>query len=134
MNLPDVLALGAGIATELIERTSSTPNTLRALQLSLAPAFLLVGIGSIMNVMMKRLTWVAGRIERLSQPVSPLRVSLTSCSVTRGSSSHGRFQTHVAESKAATRSTDLLQGGHRSHGIHLHLSKHHLHSLSRNAR
>ncbi|RGP39912.1 hypothetical protein BPTFM16_00187 [Altererythrobacter insulae] len=67
MILPEVLALGAGIATEIIERTSSTPNTLRALQLSLAPAFLLVGIGSIMNVMMQRLTWVAGRIERLAE-------------------------------------------------------------------
>ena len=29
------------------------------------PAFLLVAIGSIMNVMMARLTWVANRIERL---------------------------------------------------------------------
>ena len=32
---------------------------------SLAPAFLLVGIGSVMNVMVARLTWIAGRIERL---------------------------------------------------------------------
>ena len=54
-----------GIATDLIQRTASTPAVQQALQSSLAPAFLLVGIGSIMNVMVQRLTWVAGRIERL---------------------------------------------------------------------
>lgn len=59
--------LSAGIASDLIERTSSTPQVQRALQLSLAPAFLLVAIGSIMNVMMARLNWIAGRIERLEQ-------------------------------------------------------------------
>ena len=60
----DLLA-GGGIATDLLERTSSTPGVQQALQSSLAPAFLLVGIGSIMNVMVQRLTWIAGRIERL---------------------------------------------------------------------
>lgn len=60
--------LGSGnLALDFIERTSSTPDTLRALQLSLAPAFLLVGIGSIMNVIVARLNWIAGRIERLSE-------------------------------------------------------------------
>lgn len=59
--------LSAGIASDLIERTSSTPQVQSALQLSLAPAFLLVAIGSIMNVMMARLNWIAGRIERLEQ-------------------------------------------------------------------
>lgn len=58
--------VSAGGLAQIIERTSSTPETLRAVQLSLAPAFLLVGIGSIMNVMMARLNWIAGRIERLS--------------------------------------------------------------------
>lgn len=52
-------------ALDLIERTASTPRVLQMLQFSLAPAFLLVAIGSIMNVMMARLTWVANRIERL---------------------------------------------------------------------
>ena len=57
------------IATDLIERTSSTRKVYEAVQLSLAPAFLLVGIGSIMNVMMARLNWIASRIERLeAQP------------------------------------------------------------------
>lgn len=52
-------------ALDLIERTASTPRVMQMLQFSLAPAFLLVAIGSIMNVMMARLTWVANRIERL---------------------------------------------------------------------
>jgi hypothetical protein len=52
-------------ALDIIEMTSSTPGVMQMLQFSLAPAFLLVGIGSIMNVMMSRLTWVANRIERL---------------------------------------------------------------------
>ncbi|MFU7528802.1 DUF2721 domain-containing protein [Qipengyuania sp. ASV99] len=55
-------------AMELLERTASTPRVRQAVELSLAPAFLLVGIGSIMNVMMTRLTWLAGRIERLAEP------------------------------------------------------------------
>jgi predicted membrane-bound dolichyl-phosphate-mannose-protein mannosyltransferase len=53
------------VARTLIERTASTPGVLQMLQFSLAPAFLLVGIGSVMNVMVQRLTWVANRIERL---------------------------------------------------------------------
>ena len=51
-------------ARDLLEQTASTPRVLQMLQFSLAPAFLLVAIGSIMNVMMARLTWVANRIER----------------------------------------------------------------------
>lgn len=64
--IADLLA-STNFALDIIERTSSTPNTLRAVQLSLAPAFLLVGIGSIMNVMVTRLNWIAGRIERLGE-------------------------------------------------------------------
>lgn len=70
--------LATGIAGELFERTADTPRVLRAVQLSLAPAFLLVGIGSIMNVMMQRLIWIAGRIERLcvnSESKSPEFIS-----------------------------------------------------------
>ena len=61
--------LTGGLASDLIERTASTPAVTRALQASLAPAFLLVGIGSIMNVMVQRLNWVAGRIERLEDEI-----------------------------------------------------------------
>ena len=57
--------LAADIAGDLVERTSSTVRVREALELSLAPAFLLVGIGSIMNVMMQRLIWLASRIEQL---------------------------------------------------------------------
>ncbi|MEM1194725.1 MAG: DUF2721 domain-containing protein [Pseudomonadota bacterium] len=67
----------SNIAADLIERTSSTPNTLRALQLSLAPAFLLVGIGSILNVMVARVNWIAGRIERLSDTQDAARSDKT---------------------------------------------------------
>lgn len=59
--------LSSSMASEILERTADTPRVLRAVELSLAPAFLLVGIGSIMNVMMSRIIWVAGRIERLAE-------------------------------------------------------------------
>ena len=63
----DLLA-GAALhnpAVDILARTASTPRVLQMLQLSLAPAFMLVAIGSILNVMVNRLTWVANRIERL---------------------------------------------------------------------
>ena len=66
MILLDLIAAGGGnLATELLERTSSTLRVQEIVRLSLAPAFLLAGIGAIMNVMMSRLIWVAERIERL---------------------------------------------------------------------
>ena len=52
-------------AGEIFARIADTPRVLQMLQFSLAPAFMLVGIGSILNVMVNRLTWVANRIERL---------------------------------------------------------------------
>ena len=61
----DLLADGGNIATELVERTSSTARVQEIVRLSLAPAFLLAGIGAVMNVMVSRLIWVAERIERL---------------------------------------------------------------------
>lgn len=64
----DLIATTQPFAVEILERTASTPRVRQAVELSLAPAFLLVGIGSIMNVMMARLTWLAGRIERLAEP------------------------------------------------------------------
>ena len=59
----DILS-GVG-AFELIERTSSTLRVQQVVQLSLAPAFLLAGIGAVMNVMTNRLIWVANKIERI---------------------------------------------------------------------
>ncbi len=63
----DLLASAArhNPALDILARTADTPRVLQMLQLSLAPAFMLVGIGSILNVMVNRLTWVANRIERL---------------------------------------------------------------------
>lgn len=66
-----ILALLADIvdaqpyALEILERTASTPRVQQVVQLSLAPAFLLGAIGAVMNVIMTRLTWVAGRVERI---------------------------------------------------------------------
>ena len=59
----DILA-GSG-AIDLIERTSSSMRVQQVVQLSLAPAFLLAGIGAVMNVMTNRLIWVANKIERI---------------------------------------------------------------------
>ncbi len=50
---------------ELLERTSSSVRVQNVVQLSMAPAFLLAGIGAVMNVMTNRLIWVANKIERI---------------------------------------------------------------------
>ncbi len=62
----ELLTVGGSFAFELLERTASTPRVQEIVQLSMAPAFLLSGIGAIMNVMMSRLIWVAQRIERIN--------------------------------------------------------------------
>ena len=67
----DLIAASSNIASDLIERTASTPGVVAAVASSLTPAFLLVGIGGIMNVMMARLNWIAGRIERLEERMEP---------------------------------------------------------------
>jgi Protein of unknown function (DUF2721) len=69
--LLDLLAVVAAdvprtpFAFEIIERTASTPRVQQVVQLSLAPAFLLSGIGAIMNVIMSRMIWIAQRIEKI---------------------------------------------------------------------
>ncbi len=68
--LLDLLAVAADMpktpfAFEIIERTASTPRVQQVVQLSLAPAFLLSGIGAIMNVIMSRMIWIAQRIEKI---------------------------------------------------------------------
>ena len=63
-----LMALGNANPLDVIQSTTSITRVQNAVELSLAPAFLLVGIGSLMNVMMARLIWLAGRIERLSDP------------------------------------------------------------------
>jgi hypothetical protein len=67
--LLDLLAAAADtrlpFALEIFERTASTPRVQQVVQLSLAPAFLLSGIGAIMNVIMSRMIWIAKRIETI---------------------------------------------------------------------
>jgi len=65
----DLLASSANLATELLERTSSTLRVQEIVRLSLAPVFLLAAIGAIINVMMTRLIWIADRIERLEDRI-----------------------------------------------------------------
>lgn len=65
----DLLSSGGSLAIEMLERTASTPRVQQMVQLSLAPAFLLGGIGAIMNVMMNRMIWVAQRIERIQRRI-----------------------------------------------------------------
>lgn len=50
---------------EIFERTASAPRVQHVVQLSLAPAFLLSGIGAIMNVIMSRMIWIAKRVETI---------------------------------------------------------------------
>jgi len=69
--LLEILAPSATIAANILERTASTPGVVAAVASSLTPAFLLVGIGGIMNVMVTRLNWIAGRIERLEERMEP---------------------------------------------------------------
>ncbi|WP_296721939.1 DUF2721 domain-containing protein [Erythrobacter sp.] len=65
--LLDLLAATAQspFAFEILERTASTPRVQQVVQLSLAPAFLLSGIGAIMNVIMSRMIWIAQRIDKI---------------------------------------------------------------------
>ncbi|WP_374408978.1 DUF2721 domain-containing protein [Pelagerythrobacter sp.] len=65
----DLLSASTSLAVEMLQRTASTPHVQQIVQLSLAPAFLLSGIGAIMNVMMSRMIWVAERIERIERRI-----------------------------------------------------------------
>jgi hypothetical protein len=60
-------------AFEIIERTASTPRVQQVVQLSLAPAFLLSGIGAIMNVVMSRMIWIAQRVEKIEDKLEDER-------------------------------------------------------------
>lgn len=62
-------------AFEILERTASTPRVQQVVQLSLAPAFLLSGIGAVMNVIMSRMIWIAQRIERIEEKMEDQRTA-----------------------------------------------------------
>jgi hypothetical protein len=73
----DLLAIAAEtrlpFALEIFERTASTPRVQQVVQLSLAPAFLLSGIGAVMNVIMSRMIWIAKRIETIEDKMEEHR-------------------------------------------------------------
>ena len=73
----DLLAIAAEarlpFALEIFERTASTPRVQQVVQLSLAPAFLLSGIGAVMNVIMSRMIWIAKRIETIDDKMEEHR-------------------------------------------------------------
>lgn len=75
--LLDLLAIAADtrlpFALEIFERTASTPRVQQVVQLSLAPAFLLSGIGAIMNVIMSRMIWIAKRVETIEEKLEEQR-------------------------------------------------------------
>lgn len=77
--LLDLLAAVAGeplrlpFAFEIFERTASTPRVQQVVQLSLAPAFLLSGIGAIMNVIMSRMIWIAQRVDKIEDKLEDHR-------------------------------------------------------------
>ena len=79
--LIDLLAAAAAeaphapFAFEILERTASTPRVQQVVQLSLAPAFLLSGIGAVMNVIMSRMIWIAQRIERIEDKMEDQRTA-----------------------------------------------------------
>ncbi|MFM7349626.1 MAG: DUF2721 domain-containing protein [Erythrobacter sp.] len=73
----DLLAavLHTPFASEILERTASTPRVQQVVQLSLAPAFLLSGIGAIMNVIMSRMIWISQRIENIEERADSQRTA-----------------------------------------------------------
>lgn len=73
--LLDLIASGTHtpFVFEIFERTASTPRVQQVVQLSLAPAFLLSGIGAIMNVIMSRMIWIAQRVEKIEDKLEEER-------------------------------------------------------------
>lgn len=73
--LLDLIAAGTHtpFVFEIFERTASTPRVQQVVQLSLAPAFLLSGIGAIMNVIMSRMIWIAQRVENIEERMEDKR-------------------------------------------------------------
>ena len=61
----DLLSSAVPVASDILQRTASTPRVQQIVSLSLAPAFLLAAIGAIMNVLVSRMIWIANRIERI---------------------------------------------------------------------
>lgn len=75
LDLLSAAAVQAPFAFEIIERTASTPRVQQVVQLSLAPAFLLSGIGAVMNVIMSRMIWIARRVESIEEKMEEHRTA-----------------------------------------------------------
>lgn len=78
MTLLDTLSAAAAntpFVFEIFERTASTPRVQQVVQLSLAPAFLLSGIGAVMNVIMSRMIWISQRIENIEEKMDTQRTA-----------------------------------------------------------
>ena len=76
MLITDLLAAAVHqtpFAADILERTASTPRVQQVVQLSLAPAFLLSGIGAVMNVIMSRMIWIARRVENIEEKLEEHR-------------------------------------------------------------
>ncbi|GAA3802619.1 hypothetical protein GCM10022600_26030 [Qipengyuania pelagi] len=65
----DLLSSAVPVASDILQRTASTPRVQQIVSLSLAPAFLLAAIGAIMNVLVSRMIWIANRIERIDDRI-----------------------------------------------------------------
>ena len=85
------------LSVQLLENAPTAPRVQQVVQLSLAPAFLLGAIGAIMNVMMARLIWIAGRIERLGESVEA-----------DGSASHAREIAWLTRRRQRVRTAIML--------------------------
>lgn len=75
LDLIAAVAAQAPFGLEILERTASTPRVQQVVQLSLAPAFLLSGIGAIMNVIMSRMIWISQRIENIEERMDDQRTA-----------------------------------------------------------
>ena len=74
--IADLLSSAVPVASDILERTASTPRVQQIVSLSLAPAFLLAAIGAIMNVLVSRMIWIANRIERIDDRIEDVNKQL----------------------------------------------------------
>ena len=66
--IADLLTSAVPVASDILERTASTPRVQQIVSLSLAPAFLLAAIGAIMLIA-RGLMWSLGSGERTSSSI-----------------------------------------------------------------
>lgn len=106
--LPLMLAVELGAAGDLLERASSSLRVQNIVRLSMAPAFLLAGIGAMMNVIVARLTWVATRIERAENRIA--KAANDSEAVQPGPRDHRELERLLRRRRLAQRAMILSTG------------------------